>query len=90
MLQISHNSPWSIKDIFCNPWRVKTFSSGKDTSYDTFIYYVKSHTGCETSRAPCMFDTSTNALQSPVSIRGYSKPVITGNNCNEVKSAKYF
>ena len=37
-----------------------------------------------------MFDTSANALQSPVSIRGYSKPVITGNNCNEVKSAKYF
>ena len=37
-----------------------------------------------------MFDTSANALQSPVSIRGYSKPVITGNNCNEVKNAKYF
>ena len=90
MLQISHNSPCSMKDFFCNPKGVKTFSSGKDTSYDIFIYYVKSHTGCETSRAPCMFDTSANALQSPVNIRGYSKPVITGNYCNEVKSAKFF
>ena len=42
-----------------------------------------SHSGDLKTELLVCFDTYANALQSPVSIRGYSESFITGNKCHE-------